>query len=62
MKTETDHGLKTDDALAELSHAEPHDEHDLACLVGGFWWAVSTITLLVGSLLLPELIETEKML
>lgn len=57
INSETDQGLKTDATLAELSHAEPHDERDLACVVGGFWWAISSITLLVGSLLLPGLIE-----
>lgn len=58
MRTETDHGLKTDATLAELSSAAPRNERDLACRVGGVWWALDTIALLVGSLMLPDLIES----
>ncbi|MBI5309521.1 MAG: diguanylate cyclase [Actinobacteria bacterium] len=58
ITTETDHGLKTDATLAELSHAAPHDERDLACIVCGLWWAIEMVTLLAGTLLMPDLIES----
>ncbi|MBI4897552.1 MAG: GGDEF domain-containing protein [Actinobacteria bacterium] len=50
--------LKTDTTLAELRAAAPRDERELAMIVGAVWWIVSPLSLVVGTLLLPPVIDS----
>lgn len=51
--------LKTDATLAELRNAAPRDERDLAMTVGAAWWTVSSLALLLGTYLLPPVIDAD---
>ncbi len=58
MESNSPPQLKTDATLDELRAAAPRDERELAMIVGAVWWIVSPLSLVVGTFLLPPVIDS----